>query len=80
MSRHISQIERPTVSMLSYPWLWRPQDMRQVSETGICHGTKVSHHQTLSHQANNIKQELISTQSVKSERQYQWEYQSWKLE
>ena len=70
MSRHISQIGWPTVSMLSYPWPWRPRDIRQVSETGICHGTKVSHQQTLSYQSSNNKQELILTQSVKGEQRY----------
>ena len=53
MSLHISQIGQPTVSMFSYPWPWRPQDMHQVSETGICHGTKVSHHLNLPRQSRN---------------------------
>ena len=60
-----------TVSMPSYPWSWRPQDVHQVSETGICHGTKANHHPTLPHQSNNNRQELISTQSVKDEQRYQ---------
>ena len=37
MSHHKSRIRRPTVSMLSYPWLWRPQDIRQVLESDKCH-------------------------------------------
>ena len=39
--------------------------MHQVSETGICHGTKANHHPTLPYQSSNNRQELISTQSVK---------------
>ena len=61
MSLHKSQIKWPTISILSYPWPWQPQDMHKVLETGICHGTKVSHHQTLPHQSSNSRQEQIST-------------------
>ena len=39
MSRHKSWIGWPTISMLSYPWLWRPQDIRQVLESDKCHDT-----------------------------------------
>ena len=79
MYPYISQTEWLIVSMLSYPWLWRPQDICQVLETDICqvletdicHGTKANHHPTLLNQSSNNRQELISTQSVKGEQWYQ---------
>ena len=78
-SHHKSQIRRPTILMLSYPWPWWPQDIRQVSKSDICHGTMANHHLTLYHRADNNRQEQISTRSIKGEQWHPQEYTSWKL-
>ena len=67
MSLHIWQIGWLVVSMLSYPWPWRSQDIHQVSKSDICHDTMTNHHLTRYRRSDNSRQEQISTQSINDE-------------
>ena len=64
MSPHISQTRWLTVSMLFYPWSWRPQDIHPVSESDICDDTMANHRLFPYHRSDNNRQEQISTRSI----------------